>query len=185
MTNDGKECAGLAPEFVHALTDAQLDLYAFICMLQGNRDAAQDILQNTNLMLMKHAAEYDAARPFLPWAKAFAYNRVRTWLKDEARSRLVFDEDLMSALAEETPCAPSESRSELEALDACMEKLTPAQKALIQARYYRNESVGHLAERLRRTALSVYVQLHRIRRLLGVCIEERLGLAGAAAGEGA
>lgn len=162
------------PQFVRTLTGAQFDIFAYICMLLANRDVAKDILQDTNVMLMNHAGEYDAGRAFLPWAKAFAYNQVRTYLKKESRSRMVFDEDLVTAVAEETLAESEESGRRLELLDTCMEKLMPAQKELIQSRYFKGESIQCIAETLKRSAISVYVQIHRIRRLLGECIETQL-----------
>lgn len=91
----------LEPRYVGLLTKAQMDLYAFICMLLGHRDEAEDILQETNLMLMRHAAEYDGQRAFLPWAKAFAYNQVRKYLKSRSRSPLVFSGELVDAIADD------------------------------------------------------------------------------------
>jgi len=175
----------LTPVFVRALTDAQFTLYSFICMLVGNRHAADDILQDTNVILMEHAGEYDAKRAFMPWAKAFAYNRVRTYLKKESRCPLVFDEELVTALAEQIPAETGEQsgRELLEYLDDCLKQLTPDQRTLIQSHYYRSEKVATLAERLKRTEISVYVQIHRIRRLLGACVEAKMQAAGTAGGE--
>lgn len=182
MENADTHAGELSPSFVCALTDAQFDLLAFICMLLGNRDMAQDVLQDTNLRLISHSAEYDTRRPFLPWAKAFAYNQVRTFVKKSARSRLVFDEGLVDALAEETPCVPAESKRELEMLDDCVARLTPAQRELIEAHYYRNQRVERIAGTLGRSVISVYVHIHRIRRLLGACIEAKLQAAESAGG---
>ena len=167
--------AALTPEYVRILTDAQMDLYAFICRLLCNNDAAKDVLQDTNAALIEHAGEYDAGRAFLPWAKAFAYNFAKAYLKRESRSKLVFDDDLVTLIAEETMADVEEPADrELELLDVCMEQLTSPQRALIHARYYRDESIESLAERLKRSAIAVYVQIHRIRRLLGACIEAKL-----------
>lgn len=182
MENADTQMENLSPRFVRALTEAQFDLFAFVCMLVGNRDAAQDVLQDTNVMLMTHAAEYDVRRPFLPWAKAFAYNQVRTFLKKASRSRLVFDDALVGILAEETPCESTESRRLFELLDICMGKLTPTQRELIESRYYRNMRIECLAQKLNKSAISVYVHIHRIRRLLGTCIEARLHAAEANGG---
>lgn len=102
MNSTGTESADLSPSFVRALTNAQLDLFASICVMLGNREAAKDVLQDTNVALMKHALEYDDNRAFLPWAKAFAFNQARTYRKRESRSPMVFDDDLVTAVAEET-----------------------------------------------------------------------------------
>jgi RNA polymerase sigma-70 factor (ECF subfamily) len=178
MSNLRTGQAGPAPQFVRSLTGAQFDLYAFLCMVLGNREVAKDVLQDTNVRLMSHAGEYDAGRAFLPWAKAFAYNQARTYLKRESRSRMVFDDELMTAVADESMTETAESGWELELLDACIERLTSAQKELIQARYFRRESIACMAERLKRSAISVYVQIHRIRRLLRLCIESQMHADG-------
>jgi len=176
------DLADLSPVFVRALTDAQLDLYAFICVLLGNREVAKDVLQDTNLALMNHAGDYDKTRAFLPWAKAFAFNQVRTYRKRVSRSPMVFDDELVAAVAEATMDEPAESGRVLDVLEACLEKLTAAQKALIQARYYRRDSIESIAECMSRSAISVYVQIHRIRRVLGLCIEKNVRAAGEGVG---
>jgi len=167
----------LNPLFVRALTDAQFDLYAFLCMMLGNREVAKDVLQDTNVMLMTHAGDYDEGRAFLPWAKAFAYNQARTYRKRESRSPMVFDDDLVTAVAEEAMEEPDESGRELELLEKCLGKLTATQQNLIQARYFRRESVDGIAVSMNKSAMSVYVQIHRIRRLLGSCIESNMHTA--------
>lgn len=125
-------------------------------------------------MLMSHAREYDPDRAFLPWAKAFAYNRVRTFLKKESRSRMVFDDELVDAMAAEL-CEESDANGhELALLDICMGKLMPSQRELIKARYFRGESIESMASRLKKSATALYVQIHRIRRILGQCINSQL-----------
>lgn len=159
---------------MNLLIRAQPDLYAFICMLLGRRDAVEDILQKTNLMLMRHAAEYDAQRAFLPWAKAFAYNQTRKYLKSQSRSPLVFSDELVDTLAQDALQPEYAERHELELLERCIQKLTPGQRELIQNRYYKGQSVETLADSMQRSLAAVYVQIHRIRKLLGKCIESYL-----------
>lgn len=178
MNRPETDLPDLSLSFVRALTGAQLDLYASICVMLGNREAAKDVLQDTNVALMKHALEYDEGRAFLPWAKAFAFNQARTYRKRESRSPMVFDDDLVTAVAEEAIDDTAESGRELELLETCLEKLTAAQKKLIQAHYFQRESVERISERMTRSAISVYVQIHRIRRLLGACIEGKMHVAG-------
>ena len=163
-------------QFVTELTRAQFDLFAFVSMLLGNRDAAKDVLQEANVALLRHAAEYDVRRPFLPWAKAFAYNQVRAYLKRESRERLVFDDALVDAVADDASAVSVESGRMMDLLDLCLKRLAEAQKRLIQDRYFRRESVTAIAKRLRRSEISVYVQIHRIRRALGACIEDRMNV---------
>jgi transcriptional regulator of aromatic amino acid metabolism len=50
INNLDTDQAALDPQFVRTLTGAQFDIFAYICMLLGNRDVAKDILQDTNVM---------------------------------------------------------------------------------------------------------------------------------------
>jgi RNA polymerase sigma-70 factor (ECF subfamily) len=123
-------------------------------------------------MLMRHAANTTTNGLFC-LGQGLRYNQARTYLKRESRSRVVFDDDLVTAVAQDALAEPEESGLELKWLDFCLERLLPSQQALIRARYFRRESIEHLAAALRRTPISVYVQIHRIRRLLGACVESR------------
>ena len=72
-------------EFMRHLTGCQSQLYAYICSLTGNSIAAQNVLQEANLVLWDKAGDYDPSRPFLPWAYTFAYMQVLAWRKKRRR----------------------------------------------------------------------------------------------------
>ena len=57
--------------FVQLLTGLQSRLYAYLCTLLVRSDDARDVLQETNVVLWKKAADYDPTRPFEPWAFRF------------------------------------------------------------------------------------------------------------------
>ncbi len=156
--------------FIRELTENQVALFSYICVALGNGGDAADILQETNVQLWVHASEYDASRPFLPWARAFAFNQIRAFLKTCSRERLVFSEELVCLFAENISEAPPDRMEDIARLRRCMEKLDVGQRALIRDRYWNGQSVDALSRRLRRSADAVYVQLHRIRRLLADCI---------------
>jgi hypothetical protein len=59
-------------EFMTQITRAQRQLHAFILSMVWNATDADDVLQQTNLVLWEKSAEFDASRPFLPWAMRFA-----------------------------------------------------------------------------------------------------------------
>ena len=54
----------------------QDDLYRYIYSLLPHYDDARDVLQETVLAVAGKFDEYDASRPFLPWACKFAYYKV-------------------------------------------------------------------------------------------------------------
>src|ERR1041384_3034412 len=93
MTSDSSDPTAA---FMLLLTSYQSMLYSSITALLGGVEGAQDILQETNVVLLKKAADYDSARPFLPWAIAFAKNQVLAWRKRQSRDRLVLHDALFA-----------------------------------------------------------------------------------------
>ena len=83
-------------EFVTQITRAQRQLHAFILSMVWNPAEADDVLQETNLVLWEKSGEFDGSRPFLPWAMRFAQLQAMAWLKRRQRQqdRLVFDDEL-------------------------------------------------------------------------------------------
>jgi RNA polymerase sigma-70 factor (ECF subfamily) len=159
---------------MRALTGSQFELYAYVCALLGGTESARDVLQETNVDLWNKASTYDPRRPFLPWARAIAFYQVLTHRRKAARSRLVFDDDLLRDLSARF-CAQGERLDrELEALGGCVERLTGEQQQLVRARYHDGVSVNDIAARLRRGANVVAASLYRIRRALMACVQQSL-----------
>jgi RNA polymerase sigma-70 factor (ECF subfamily) len=160
--------------FVQLLTGNQSRLYAYICSLLGGAGGARDVLQETNLVLWDKAHEYDPARPFLPWAYRISYLQVLAYRKRCVRSRLVFDEHLVSTVAQEFLRRDDEHDRQLEALGQCLETLTGPRRELVDRRYRHGETVEQIAGRLRKAPNVVSASLYRIRKALLDCIEARL-----------
>ncbi|MDD4623347.1 MAG: sigma-70 family RNA polymerase sigma factor [Kiritimatiellae bacterium] len=163
-----------AESFVVLLTGAQCDLQTYIAYLVGNPDDAQDILQDTNLVLWREASRYDAKRPFLAWAKTVAYYQVLTFFKKRSRDRLVFDQDMVLLLAEADSGHHTGMQERLLLLDACFKKLTQMQRAVMKWRYYRDWPVRRIAKKFECSEASISMLLTRTRRALAECIERSL-----------
>src|SRR5687767_11686964 len=130
--------------FVERLTEAQSALYGAIhTLLAGNPNVA-DVLQETNRVLWRKAADYDPARPFLPWALTIARFEVMAQRKRQSRERLVFDDTLLDDIAAEYE-RQSVHDGALQALERCLQKLPAHQRELIDRRYVQGESVNDIA----------------------------------------
>ena len=86
----------------------------------------------------------------------------------------MFDEQLVSELAEETVSRDADFDRRLEALGDCMDKLPGPRREMIDRRYRHGESVDQIAEQLRKAPNVVAASLYRIRKMLLECIESRL-----------
>jgi RNA polymerase sigma-70 factor (ECF subfamily) len=152
----------------------QSALYAFICSLLGSAEFANDVLQETNLVLWTKADEYDQNRAFSPWAYRIAYLQVLAFRKRRQRDRLVFDDGLLGMLAEDIPKTTEGTNDRLSALDECISKLTHANRELIKDRYARGKSLSDIGEKLSRKSNAVGIALFRVRKALAQCVEKSL-----------
>jgi len=164
----------LAARFVELLTAHQRKLHAYISTLMLGDPAAADVLQDTNIDLWSRAQDFDFDRPFLPWAFAFARQRVMAFRKSQSRSRLLFSDAAMARIDEECTRLAGEADSRLSALQNCLKKLNERQSYLIGERYNAKTSVKLLAARLGETAHNVASQLHRIRMALARCVDANI-----------
>lgn len=170
-----KQASHLADDhdFQRLIVEAQHDLFAFIALMAGNTADARELLQETNLALLKKATQYDRARPFRAWARSVAYYEVLTFRQKQRRERLVFNDDIFDRLS--ATVMQEDEDEELKsmrqtALARCLDKLTPNQRNLINLRYNQDFSVGRLAQKMACTETAVSTLLYRIRRVLGECI---------------
>lgn len=91
--------------FIEALTRHQPALEAFCHAKVARHEDAREVLQATCVKLWQKAAEWDPDTPFLPWAFAAARFVALSQARDKMRDRLVFDEDVMLAMVDETEAA--------------------------------------------------------------------------------
>lgn len=152
----------------------QAALHRYILSLLPDRSLADDVLQETNLVLWRKAADYDPERPFLAWAFGVARHQVMAARRDAGRDRHVFNDQLVEILAEEHPLHDSTGPMQ-EALESCLNQLPHQQRELILARYEPGASVQELAKERSKTPGALSILLLRIRKVLEDCIERKLG----------
>lgn len=156
------------------ITRHQAALHAYILGLLPNRSKADDVLQETNLVLWRKAADYDQSMPFMPWACGIARFQVKAANRDAARDRHVFDPQLLDLLAIEDEPGLESTAAMDRALSECLERLPGDKRDLILHRYQPDSSVHQMAANRKVTPGALSVQLHRIRQMLEQCVEGKL-----------
>jgi RNA polymerase sigma-70 factor (ECF subfamily) len=135
---------------------------------------AEDVLQETNVVLWRKADEYDPARDFMPWAMRIAQLQAMAHLKRQKRVPMTFDESLLAILADEVVAETTELNPRRLALTGCLQKLPTHQRQLIAARYEPGGSVNELARQSGKSCKAISESLRRIRRVLLDCIERKV-----------
>ncbi len=164
--------------FTRLWTAAQPTVSHYLLSLVRDSTTVKDLLQSTALVLLRKFDDYDRAQPFLPWAMGVAKFELLGHRRDEARSRVMFDSDLLDAYTEKwSELAPQHS-DESAALQTCLAKLPKRLSKVIRLRYFEGHHSGEIAEALGLTAGNVRVTLQRSREQLRQCVERELRLEG-------
>lgn len=172
------ESADNTEAFIQQLTENQNRLYGYVYSLLGDHSRTADVVQETNLVLWRKLREFDADKPFLPWAFAIARFQIMAHLRDRKRDRLLLDAELAEMLSAEGQRQAEQIDSVRAALRSCMQLLTPENRNLIEHRYVRSVSVAEVAAAAERTVGAVKVALLRIRRQLADCVRKRMAAEG-------
>ncbi len=171
------EAATAPGKFVQLLASHQHRLRAYLLATVRSDQAADDLLQDTNLVLWNKREEFDLSRPFFPWACGIAYVEVMRSRRRVSADRLCFDAALLENISSEFVKQADLLDDRQEALRKCLDRLTPSERQLIQARYSHDWSVEDLAEKTRRPSKTIYGALRRIRESLYQCIERTISLS--------
>lgn len=164
--------------FMTLLMQHRHRLYAFIAKQLVNPADVEDVFQKTSIVLWKKMSAFDPDGSFFHWACGIAFNEVRNFLTVQRRSRLQFDLELVTLLAQEAADEDSLSESRLDALRRCLAQLSDRQQSILQQCYATTDSITSVAEQLGRERTALYKQLARLREKLLACINLRLTQEG-------
>src|SRR3954464_1264175 len=85
---------------VALMTRHQRQIFSYLYTLVPNRSDAEDLLQETSLVICEKFQEFEPGTDFVAWACQIAYWRVRYARQKFARSKVVFDQDIVEVVAQ-------------------------------------------------------------------------------------
>jgi RNA polymerase sigma-70 factor (ECF subfamily) len=162
------------------MTKHQRQIFAYLYSLVPNRYDAEDLLQETSLIICEKFNEFEDGTDFVAWACQIAYWRVRYSRQKFARSKVVFDQEIVDAIAQTASTMTEELDDRHVALANCLQKLPARDRDLLMVRYEPGSGVEEAARRSGRTIQTAYKALARLRKLLLDCVSTRLASGGAA-----
>src|SRR5437764_15436959 len=107
------------------MTRHQRQIFSYIYVLVPNRADAEDLLQETSLLICEKFHEFKEGTDFVAWASQIAYWRVRYSRQKFARSKVVFDQEIVDVLAQTASSMADELDDRHEALGRCLQQLHP------------------------------------------------------------
>ena len=162
------------------MTQHQRRIFSYIFTLVPYRADAEDILQETSLVICEKFDQFKAGTDFAAWACQIAYWEVRRARQKFARAKVVFDQEIVDAVAQTASAMIDEVSERHEALARCLKRLHPRDRELVLTRYEPGCGVEEAARRSGRSIEAAYKALGRIRKVLLDCVSLRLSAEGAA-----
>jgi RNA polymerase sigma-70 factor, ECF subfamily len=159
-------------QFVTHVLDMQRNLFAYILTLLPQLHEANDVLQQTNLVLWSKRDEFRPGSDMQAWACRIAYYEVLAYRQRQRRDRLDFDNDLVAQMAAEAQPAAVDVEADLKQLALCMERLGSKDRELLHMRYHEALSAPRIAAAVGRSAVAIRQALFRIRATLLRCVED-------------
>src|SRR4051812_45491235 len=180
MKPDANNEADSRKRLMTLMTRHQRQIFSYIYVLVPNRSDAEDLLQETSLLICEKFNDFREGTDFVAWACQIAYWRIRYSRQKFARSKVLFDQEIVDVVAQTAGTMADELDDRHEALSRCLEKLHPRDRELLIARYEPGGGVEEAARRSGRTVTTAYKALARLRKMLLDCVSTRLASEGAA-----
>jgi len=164
-----------SPEFIALLTGSQSRLFAYILSLVGDRQQAQDVMQETNMVLWRKASQFKLGTNFGAWMLKVAYYQVMEHRRKMNKQAIfIADEDFLAELAEEAVECTEVLEQQQAALQTCLQKLPDRQRDIVRRRYTDGASIKAVAKQLGIAASAIKQTLFRARSSLIDCVRFRM-----------
>src|SRR6185295_2066926 len=141
---------GATRDFVELMTQHQGRLYGYILSLSGDPDAANDVLQEANIVLWKQSGQFMPGSNFKAWAFRIAHFQFMAFRQKRLRDKVLFSNELLSMLASEAKDIDDRHEERAAALERCLELMPPRSREAIRLRYADELNVNDMAEKLHR-----------------------------------
>ena len=157
------------------------DFLAYLMAMTRDLGAAEEIYQNSAVVVMEHAIKGEPIRDFRAWAKEVVRRQALSFLRDESKTKnrvrliepvlldeldRVFDETEFDALRNDRTVA----------LQQCIQEAATDQRTMLAMRYEKKSTFREIGEALSKTESAVQRALSRLRKQLHDCVKSKLAL---------
>jgi RNA polymerase sigma-70 factor (ECF subfamily) len=163
-----------ASDFVHLFLTHQRRILTYLAAIVGNIGDAEDLLQETGVVLWEKFEGYEPDSDFAAWAMAIAHNKALEHMRKTGRRNALLRGEVAHMLAQQASQMSQRLEAEHRALSQCLDKLPARLRQVVAQRYEERAQVQAVAQRIGRSAVTVRKMLRQAYSLLLDCITRRL-----------
>lgn len=167
-------------DYVSLLSLNYQRIHNFILILVANHNDADDIMQETSVVMFEKFNTFQLGSDFFAWAKTIAKYQVLNYLKKNKRNKeVVFNQKMIDLIDLESRERITKQDEWIEALRSCVALLSNEERQLLHVRYFEKDSIKVIADRLGCPVQKVYRHFSRIHGLLIQCVRRKINMCEA------
>ena len=162
--------------FEMIVTEHQKVVFGLLVSLVKDQHLAEDLTQETFMVLFRKSRQMDTSRPILPWLLKTARNLAANARRRQMAKCITPDKDDQTVDFWQQISSPSLGATwddRLEKLADCCRQLPLLKRGMLELFYCEGCTAGQIASKLDMPVVSVYNHLARSRRLLYDCIRRK------------
>jgi RNA polymerase sigma-70 factor (ECF subfamily) len=171
MTNSNK-----VNDFLRLIMANQKTIYAFILGMIPNRDDAEDIFQETVLVMWSKFDSFEQGTSFTAWGIKIAKYKIFQAHRQSVRRNFQFSDAAFQSVQDKSIHFIQNIERRMQALRKCVRKLNKRDYELLQMRYENELAIKTIAERLDRSVQSIYKRMAHINDSLIRCIRRTVNM---------
>ena len=164
-------------QFLQQFLKYERRIYAFIFALVASWTDADDLLQETSVVLWSKFDSFQPGSDFLSWALSIARFQVLNFRKKQRSLSARLSTECVEALADQMIAETDESSDRRKALAECLSMLKTRDRELIQLRYQQGATTQGVATQVGRSLKAIYKALNRVHMQLLFCVRRKLAMA--------
>lgn len=162
-----------AEKYAEIIQRYQGKLFAYLYRLVGNREEAEDLLQNVFIKAYINLHSYDCSRKFSSWIYRISHNEAVNYLKRKSLKRLIYWEDISSTKDKLKSCSAEEGADKAwerketnREVNEAIGRLPIKYKQVLLLRYFSDSSYEEIGEILDKPVNTVGTLINRAKKKL-------------------
>ena len=158
----------------------RVELVAYARAALGNYTAAEDVVQEAMLVVVKKFDQFQQGTSMLAWCRSIVRIEVlrakQKWGRERSLVERLLDDAVDAAYDEfQTDRRQDDVESWQDALEHCFDRVPERGRSVLNARFVDELSYQQIAERVGMTLEAVRKALFRLKKQVRMCVETNMG----------
>jgi RNA polymerase sigma-70 factor (ECF subfamily) len=158
----------------------QKKLFVYIYRFVGNKEEAEDLLQNVFFKVYKYCKDFDTGRKFSSWIYRIAHNEAVNYIKRKNIKKFISLEDFVSS--KDRIETKSDAKSPMEvwiskelrnSMEKALKELPEKYSEVLKMRYFEEKSYDEISRKLKKPVNTVGTLINRAKKKLLEVVKSR------------